>query len=215
MIRRDYFIKLVQELSAVLLRVVSLRARREYEAALHEIDSALERYLGLTPGEAMPENLDHVLELCSREGGPFSDSIKLVSDVFYEQGVIYQAQQNTEAARRAQLLSLGLYLESVQHGVVSLDLLQKIDALIQRLGDEPLPTPVLRRLFHYLEERGLYAKAEDALFEWLDRHDANAIDAGMDFYDRLLKKSDDELIRGDLPRSEVGEGRDRLLQLRR
>jgi hypothetical protein len=51
MIRRDYFIKLVQELSGVLLRIVSLRARREYAAALHEIDCALEKYLGLKPGK--------------------------------------------------------------------------------------------------------------------------------------------------------------------
>src|SRR5882762_5333911 len=129
MIRRDYFIKLIQELSAVLLRIVSLRARREYEAALHEIDCALERYLGLSPDEAVPDKLDHVLELCSREDGPFTESTKLVSDVFYEQGEIYRAQANEEGSRRAHLLSLGLYLESVQHGFVSLDLLTKIDEL--------------------------------------------------------------------------------------
>ena len=41
MIRRDYFIKLVQELSGVLMRVFSLKARREFAVALQEIDSAL------------------------------------------------------------------------------------------------------------------------------------------------------------------------------
>src|SRR3954464_13657867 len=146
MIRRDYFIKLVQELSGVLMRVVSLRARREYEAALREIDSALEKYLGLTAADAIPEKLDHVLDLCSREEGPYTESIKMVSDVFYEQGEIYKAEKKDEASRRAHLLSLGLYLESVQHGFVSLDLLTKIDDLVQRLSDAALPTPVLRRL---------------------------------------------------------------------
>jgi len=49
----------------------------------------------------------------------------------------------------------------------------------------------------------LYATAEDALYEWLDRGDADAVTEGLAFYDRLLKKPDEELLRGNLPRSEV------------
>src|SRR5215212_241831 len=99
MIRRDYFIKLVQELSGVLLRIVSLKARREYAAALNEIDSALDRYLNLAPAERTPENLDHVLQLCSKEEGPANDSIKLLADVFYEQGSILKLEGNPDGAR--------------------------------------------------------------------------------------------------------------------
>src|SRR5689334_14677364 len=120
MIRRDYFIKLVQELSAVLLRVVSLKAQREYAAALYEIDCALEKYLGLKPSEADAENLDKVLALCGREGGPISESLNLLADVFHEQSEILQRQNDIEASRRAALLSLGLFLEAVQSGTVSL-----------------------------------------------------------------------------------------------
>jgi uncharacterized protein DUF6483 len=209
-IRRDYFIKLVQELSAVLLRVVSLKARREYAAALHEIDCALERYLGVPPGDAIPEKLDHLLKLCSREEGPASDSLNLLGNLFYEQGEVCAFQQNPEASQRAQFLALGLYLESVRSGVISLDILQRIDELVQRLSDVPMPIPVLRRLFRYLEDRGLYATAEDALYEWLDRGDADAVKEGMAFYERLLTKPDEDLVRGNLPRDEVQEGRGKL-----
>src|SRR5439155_14942646 len=107
MIRRDYFIKLVQELSAGLLRIVSLKARQEYAAALHEIDCALEKYLGLKPGEAQAENLDHVLALCGREGGPISESLNLLASVFYQQSDIFRLQQQPEESRRAALLALG------------------------------------------------------------------------------------------------------------
>lgn len=214
MIRRDYLIKLVQELSAVLLRIISLKDRREFAAALHEIDCALKRYLGLPPGDALPENLDHVLDLCSRDGGPISDSLKLLADIFYEQGEVMRFQKN-DAYPRAHLLSLGLYLEAVRTGFVSLDLLQRIDELVQQLGDTSLPVPVLRRLFRYLEERGLYATAEDALYEWLDLNDPDALKEGLAFYDRLLKMPDEDLARGNLPRSEVQDGRNGLLQRRR
>src|SRR2546423_7809101 len=211
MIRRDYLIKLVQELSAVLLRIVSLKNRREFAAALHEIDCALERYLGLPAREAVPQNLDHVLDLCSREGGPISDSLKLLADIFYEQGDVLRLQKS-DAYARAHLLALGLYLEAVRTGFVSLDLLQRIDELVQQLGDTSLPAPVLRRLFRYLEERGLYATAEDALYEWLDLDEPNALKEGLAFYDRLLNMPLEDLARGNLPRSEVEDGRKALVE---
>jgi hypothetical protein len=71
---------------------------------------------------------------------------------------------------------------------------------------------VLRRLFRYLEDRALYATAEDALYEWVDREDPAAISEGIAFYERLLAKSDAELAQGNLPRAEVEEGRGELLQ---
>jgi hypothetical protein len=210
MIRRDYFIKLVQELSAVLLRIVSLKARREYAAALHEIDCALEKYLGLKPDEAAAENLEHVLALCGHEGGPISESLNLLAAVYVEQRDIFAAQQDQAGTRRAALLALGLYLEAVRSGTVSLDMLKKIDQLLESVTDAPLPSPVLRRLLLYLEDRGLYAKAEDVLYEWLERNDPEAVEQGNAFYARLLNRSDEELISGDLPRAEVIEGQSKL-----
>src|SRR3954463_2494130 len=210
MILRDYFIKLVQELSGVLMRVFSLKARQEYAAALREIDEALERYLDLAPNTAVPEKLDHVLHLCGREEGPISEKVILLADVFYQQGEILTLHEGPDPARRSFLLALGLYLESARHGFVSLDLLQKVDALIQRMADAPLPVPVLRRLMAYLEDRGLYATAEDTLYEWIDQDESNALPEGTAFYERLLKKSDDDLDRGNLPRAEVEEGRNSL-----
>ena len=211
MIRRDYFIKLIQELSAVLLRIVSLKARREYAAALHEIDCALEKYLSLKSTEATAENLDQVLSLCGREEGPVSERLNLLAEIFVEKANILMAQEDREASRHAALLALGLYLEAVQSGTVSLDLLKKIDDLLASISEAPLPTPILSRLGRYLEDRGLYAKAEDVLCELVER-DPLFIARGIEFYERLLQKSDEDLAAGNLPRDEVLEGRVVLVQ---
>jgi hypothetical protein len=211
MIRRDYFIKLVQELSSVLMRVFSLKARREFAAALEEIDLALEKYLHLAPDEAIPEKLDHLLRLCGREEGPVNEKVILLADVFYQQGELLTLRKGSGAARRPFLLALGLYLESARHGFVSLDLIKKTDTLVERMSDAPLPVPILRRLFAYLEDRALYATAENALYEWLDQDSTAAAPEGLAFYDRLLKKIDADLERGGLPRAEVEEGRNKLL----
>ena len=53
--------------------------------------------------------------------------------------------------------------------------------------------------------------AENALYEWLDQDAAAAAPEGLAFYDRLLKKTDPDLERGGLPRAEIEEGRNNLL----
>src|SRR3954470_13066168 len=133
MIRRDYFIKLVQELSGVLMRVFSLKARREFAVALQEIDSALEKYLDLSPGNAVPEKLDYVLHLCGREEGPISAKVILLADVFYEHVEILTLHEGAASGQCCFVLALGLYLESARNGFVSLHLLQNVDNLIQRM----------------------------------------------------------------------------------
>jgi Family of unknown function (DUF6483) len=137
----------------------------------------------------------------------------LLADIFYEQGEILALHEGPEVARRSFLVALGLYLESARHGFVSLDLLKKVDALVQRMANSALPVPVLRRLIAYLEDRGLYATAEDTLYEWLEQDPQNARPEGLAFYERLLTKSDEDLARGNLPRTEVEEGRSKLASL--
>ena len=61
------------------------------------------------------------------------------------------------------------------------------------------------------EELGRYARAEDCLFELIDRDWAPARDLGERFYHRLMARTDAQLEDGDLSREEVDDG---LVELR-
>ena len=106
------------------------------------------------------------------------------------------------ASSQSDALALGLFLELLQTSVVSFELIQKTEALIERAAGTRLPAAVLRRLLGYYEARGLLARAEDVLYEWLDTKDPAAPEGGLTFYERLSSKSDSELNDGGLPRDQ-------------
>jgi len=57
----------------------------------------------------------------------------------------------------------------------------------------------------FYEKIAKYGKAEDVLYELLEekQYSSEIVNVGMDFYNKLLLKSDDELIKGNLPRDEI------------
>ena len=201
MIRQDYFMRMVQRLAQALAQALFHKGRQEFEQAEHELNSALEECFGL--GAQLPD-LEQIIALCASEGG--ADTMVRLADVFAERGELHRARGNTSNAPHDNALALGLYLEVLHSGLVSIDLIQKSETLIERTTATRLPAAVLKRLLRYYEARGLLGRAEDVLYDWLDTKDPLAPEGGLDFYQRVSKNSDEDLSRGGLSRDEVEQG---------
>ena len=89
---------------------------------------------------------------------------------------------------------------------VKTETVSTIDQILSRLGNEDLPLDIYRLLITYHEYTGEYSKAEECLFELVENGFEKALQIGESFYSRLLKRTDQELKRGNLPLSEVNEG---------
>src|SRR5688572_29696202 len=200
MIRQDYFMRMVQRLAQALAQALFHKRRQEFEQAEQELNAALQECFGL--GVELPD-LEQIIALCSAEGG---DSMVRLADVFAERGEIRRVLGHTTDAAHNDALALGLFLEVLHSGLVSIELIQKTETLIQRTADTRLPAAVLKRLLRYYEARGLLGRAEDALYDWLDTKDPLAPEGGLDFYRRVERQSDEELARGGLSRPEVEQG---------
>lgn len=211
MIRQDYFIRMLQELTHVLARVQFLRRREEYEQALQEIDRVFKQFWDVNPQQL---SLEQLLVACSQEEEGIPEKQVSLADLLKEQGELYAWQQKATESQHSFALALGLYLETLRTSTVSMDLIEKTERLIEQTKGSRLPTEVLKRLLSYYEARGLLAKAEDVLFDWLDAGDPDASAGGLAFYERQTSKSDEELQRGDLPRDEVESGRMELMKRR-
>ena len=200
-----------------LARVLFLKKAHEFPRALEEIASVLSRFWNLTAEQIRTFSLDEWIEQCRQEEGPLGNNLAALADLFKEQDELYALEMNFAESQRSAVTSLGLYLEAVATPgtIISVDLLNKIEALIEQTRGPRLPTQVSKRLLCYYETRGMLAKAEDALFEWLETADPNAPRIGLDFYERLARKSDAELEQCGLPRAEIEEGRAELLKLSR
>jgi len=204
MIRQDYLMRLAQRLAQALAQVLFYKSRQEYDRAEAEIDAALTECFGLERG-ALPA-LEELLNVCARESAALPDNLIRLADIFREKGEIQRLRGDTEAAAQTDALALGLFLEVLQRNVVSMELIQKADQLIERISGARLPAPVLKRLLSYYEARGMLDRAEDVLYEWLDTKDVDVPESGIAFYERLAAKSDDDLRAGGLSRDEVEEG---------
>ena len=201
MIRQDYFMRMVQRLAQALAQALFHKGRQEFEQAEHELNAALEECFGLDTG--IPD-LEQIIALCAAEGG--ADTMVRLADVFAERGELRRALGKASDATNNDALALGLYLEVLHTGLVSLDLIQKAEALIERTTGTRLPAAVLKRLLRYYEARGLLGSAENVLYEWLDTKDPFAPEGGLDFYRRASRQSDEDLSRGGLSRDEIEQG---------
>jgi hypothetical protein len=200
MIRQDYFMRMVQRLAQALAQALFHKQRQQFQQAEQELNAALEECFGL--GVELPD-LEQIIALCAAGGG---DSMVRLAEVFAERGEIYRALGKAADAGPNDGLALGLFLEVLHSGMVSIELIQKTESLIERTTGTRLPAAVLKRLLRYYEARGMLGRAEDVLYEWLDTKDPLAPQGGLDFYRRVGRQPDEELARGGLSRPEVEQG---------
>ncbi|MHB8034000.1 hypothetical protein CF069_08625 [Clostridium botulinum] len=75
----------------------------------------------------------------------------------------------------------------------------------KKIGSTDLFKIILNKLFY----EGNYDKAEDLIFEELEKNDSPEVyEIAVEFYNALLKKSDEELNEGNFSREEIYQGLD-------
>jgi hypothetical protein len=216
MIRRDYFLRAVQEMTQTLARVLFLKQREEYAQAMQELGAALRRFRDAPADDAGELSLDAWLELCRKHEDAAAGLLMGLADLLKEQGELFSMQSRSEQVRGARVAALGLFLEALLRGeaFVSKELMFKVEELIAQCASGPMPGSLRVRLVRYYEARGRFGEMENVLFDWRDSGEPGATEAGAEFYDRLCAKQDAELERGGLPRAEVEQGRRELLKKR-
>ena len=213
MIRRDFLVRAVQEFVQTLARAVQLRQRLLYREGREEIERVFLKLWGIDSSQLLESSLTQLIALCEGNKESLGDELVALANLFAEQGNLYSLENRTVETERSRALALGLYLESLPKRFVSLEVVTRIEKLIGQVDASALAPDVLRRLFSYLETRGLLARAENVLFDWVASKSPEAYTEGLAFYDRLALLEDKVLDRGELPRSEVEEGRKELLRL--
>jgi hypothetical protein len=146
------------------------------------------------------------------------DKTHFLIALFKEAGDAAAAQDRAPESRAFYLSGLHLLLGTVPAGdsFQALDFAPGLETFVTALAEAPLPTRTLAMLMRHYEQRGAFAKAEDALFDLLDAEPGNSdvLDVGMEFYERLRGQSDVALADGNLPRQELEAGAAELRQRR-
>ncbi|HXT40907.1 MAG TPA: DUF6483 family protein [Candidatus Angelobacter sp.] len=212
MIRRDYILRMIEELAEALARIRSLKQGRRWAEAGDELDTEFKKLIGHGAQEvARLSETDLLARLM--QGGPthlVRDKTLMLTTLLTEAGDVAAAEERMEESRECYLKALHLLLDVLaRHEAFECPgFVPKVEMLVAALRSAPLPVRSAAMLMQHYERTGEFAKAEDALFAMLDAEPDNhaIVEFGITFYQRLLAQSDATLAAANLPRAEVEEG---------
>ncbi len=212
MLTRDYILRMIDVLSRALAKILFLKDGNNFKEALHELNMATKELIGMDRIFIHSVSDSQLVTLMEPEENLLSPKCYLLGIVFKEEAEISKQQGNEEEYIDFNMRSLYMFVEGIERSKVMIekDHLKKIDEVIDKLNNYELPEDIKGKLFYYYEYTGKFDKAEDVLFSLVDE-DNSYLNKGIDFYERLLKKNDTELEKGNLPRIEVEESLKDLL----
>ncbi len=216
MIRQDYVLRLVEQLSQALGQILGFRKRGQYEAALGVLDQISRQFVGLSADSLLQLSADELSGLVAFDQSAeiAYEKCVLMATLLKQQGAICAEQGRVEASVDCYLKALHLLLVALMAGnqVPRPDYAPKVADLVADLDACIIPTATNLLLMQYYEQTGAYARAEDTLFEMLAGEPGNAelIAIGLAFYERLSRQSDEALVAGNFTRAEIEAGRAEL-----
>jgi tetratricopeptide (TPR) repeat protein len=212
MIRRDYFLRMIEEFIRALARINSLKRGQRWKEASEALDEEFKQLVG--EGASAIARLPET-ELLGRltQDSPTQvvrEKTLILTTLLKEAGDVAAAKDQLEESREYYLKALHLLLDVLARGedFEHPEFVPKVGMLRQALQGAALPLPTHALLMQHYERTGEFAKAEDELFAMLDAEPDNdrIKEFGVAFYQRLLAKSDTALNEARLPRAEVEEG---------
>jgi hypothetical protein len=212
MIRRDYILRQVEQFVATLAKIAGLAKTEQWQKASAATAMEFQRLTGMDALEVVRMS---ETELLARliQGEPtqvVESKAFLLATLLKTQGDLIAGQGRLEESRPYYLKGLHLLLDTFGRNEITErpDFVPAVEAFLAGLRDAPLPVKTNAMLMRHYERTGEFAKAEDALFGMVDAgpDQAELLDFGRLFYQRLLGLSDDALTAGNLPRAEVRAG---------
>jgi hypothetical protein len=218
MLRKDYLLQQIEMLSGFVAKLLKMRESGDEQGATEEIEQAYEGLFGLDP--RLISLLPNEFLLDKLRSGEYLDADQgfTLAVVLREDAANYLAQGNTTEHYQRLTRSLKLFLAiALEHNIAPEQAsLYEVDQVLAQMAEYALPMDLQYDLFHYYEDEGQFALAEDELAELIGASDNNpqVLDDGISFYEWLLTLNDEELEAGNLPRAEVQESLAHLRQLK-
>lgn len=216
MINRDYILRIAEQLGRELSILIGLRKRDKREDELIAIDNFLLKYIGMTSRFINSISDEMLLQALSPLGKLNIESALWIGSLLHEEGNIYADMGNTTESYYRYCKALYLLLEAFyqEHIPDETIFITTIHELITKLSVYEMPLHIQRKLFRYYEQKGMYAQAENILFDYLEQSpDAAMFADGTAFYQRLTLKSASDLAAGDLSHEEIVESQQQLAQM--
>lgn len=217
MYEKDYFIRIIRQLVVILAEIGGLTRNARFREALEKINSAAVKLLGLSSRSIEAMTYKELVHLLTFDGVPDIGKCLALGELLKAEGELFDAKGDPTEAYHRYLKGLNILLEAFK-AVEGSDrelYISPIEEIYNKISNYKLPDETQIMMFKYYEKTGRFSKAEDMLFSLVDEYGCreDVIKEGTAFYERLLEKSPEELVSGELPRNEVLEGLASLTKL--
>lgn len=210
MLHRDYFMRQMEQAIRLMQMALGLIRFQDYPEALELIDDGFQQFFGFDSKfvNAMP--LEYLLSMLTQAGVLDANGCLLMARLLKAEGEVYEASGDDERCYHRYLRTLRLLLAvfESQRRHNSPAEWADVDEVVEKLAQFELPIETQERLFAYYYAKARYAEAENLFWQWVEagEFDQHIVDTGRNFYNALLTLSDEPLVAGGLPRSEVRAG---------
>lgn len=213
MLQRDYFLRMAEMLASVLAKVLFNKQNNNYEEAEKEIETAAKTIVGLDLNIINILSTDDIIKLM-KTTGLYAGRCLISAELLKEYADVHEL--NGKASGSIKLKSLSLYIEAL----LSKELpepekyFSKINDLIKGIPGDEVSDELSLKLIDYYEFSGQFSKAEDLIFELIEKNSSEIIDRSVSFYKKLQHRTDDELLKGNLSREEVNDALEEILNIK-
>lgn len=197
MFRRDYIVRMIEDMTAMVAKVMTLKQDKKTTEALWEVDELLMRHFRINSRLLNSLSVEDIIDMFRLGGVLESDKLQGVARLLKEEGGIYAAKGDQDQALFREMRSLHLFLYADLHGADRelLNMTGDIKELLEEVEPYRLPAKTERSLMAYQESLGHYAKAENSLYRlWEQGEDVAA--EGRELYGRSLLLSPELLAQG-------------------
>jgi hypothetical protein len=212
--RRDYIIRLIEEMTQSLGTVLFQLRREKKQGDAFELLEGYFSRLYLPKSKVLVGLSDTDLLALFRTNDIIeTDKMVAASVVLHQEAEVCREWERLPEAYARDVTALLLRCEAALHDDrgSAADHAEEVEAHLRSLDPYELPLRLLTRLAAFYEAAGRFDQAENM---WYRLWTAPAPKAartqsyglGAAFYERLLALADDELLAGGLPREEVEEG---------
>lgn len=219
MLKSGYTKKLIEQFGTSLEEIINLELENKPQEALEIIHTTFSNLFRLNSMFFDSVSVENLLDILKVNGVIERDKTIVIAKLLEEEAKIYEKSGKDNESTYIYIKSLALFLEAFlcDRDAELTDQLKDINFVFNKVSSYKLPDSVLANLISYFEEKGLYDSAENAIYDLLDNtcNSESSIETGIEFYKKLLTKSDENLENGNLPRNEITEGIKRLSMLQR
>jgi hypothetical protein len=202
----DYLFRMIVAGLQTLAKIIGLKTAGRFQEAQELIDQTLESLFGMRVDLIKRLDDETLFASLKIQDKPDADRIALAARLFQEEGDILTAKGDHAGGYWSFIRALNFALEASLSGKKDDPEINKsITYLIASLDADELPPDTAYAFFCFQEERGNYKNAENVLVDLEKSLDDKGpvLDELVAYYNRLLEKSDAELLKGGLSRLQV------------